>query len=157
MMENSLDSNGNYWNIYQKKVIKSQQFQESRRQQKTKFILALFTISLGENISGGFTQISISRWNSHFLERKKKKKGNYSVQKLISFIYATRNLSPFQPVLFSIHHLSIKYSLKKVAIANSVIWFCSLASRSNYHAFATEDEKQVAEQIYIKKYILKKY
>jgi len=58
-------------------------------------------------------------------------------------------LSPipkFQAVLFSVHHLSIKYSLEKVAIANSVIWFCSLASTSNYHAFATEDEKQAAEQ-----------
>lgn len=30
-------------------------------------ILALFTISFGEHISGRLAQISISRWNSHFL------------------------------------------------------------------------------------------
>lgn len=73
-IENPLDCNGNCCHIYQVKIINAQQFQKSDRQRKTKLIWAVFTISLGENISGGFAQISISRWNSHVLGEKKKTK-----------------------------------------------------------------------------------
>lgn len=73
-IENPLDCNGNCCHIYQVKIINAQQFQKSDRQRKTKLIWAVFTVSFGENISGGFAQISVSRWNSHVLGGKKKPK-----------------------------------------------------------------------------------
>lgn len=54
---------------------KEQNRNSFKNQRKMKLILALFTISFGEHISGRLAQISISRWNSHFLGGEEKKGG----------------------------------------------------------------------------------
>lgn len=132
---------------------KEQNRNSFKNQRKIKLILALFTISFGEHISGRLAQISISRWNSHFLGGKKK--GEW-LQHSESCSFNLLQQKATKAKFLSFRQFSFLSTTYPLNIAErkqlqQILRFEFVLLLSDKHAFTTEDEKQTAEQIHLKK------